>query len=89
MPQMAGPLVPHTFRKTTVVGNSHVFFPGKVELPKRVLEQHLREVELAKAMKLRQAEEMGLTLEEMASLEAQRAANTETDEAGDGAKDEE
>lgn len=89
MPQMAGPLVPHKFNRTTIVANSYVFFPGKVELPAHVLKMHKQEVEQEKARKAKQAEEMGLTLEEMANLEMQRqaAANigTETDETiGDG-----
>jgi len=70
MPQLGGELVEHTFRKTTHVGNTHVFFPGKVLVPKHVLDRHLMEKRMAKERKKRQDEQIGKTAEEVEALNA-------------------
>jgi hypothetical protein len=70
MPQLAGPLVEHKFRKTTIVGNAYVFFPGKVQMPKHVHSRMLLEKEAAQRKKEKEEQQLGLSAEEIAGLEA-------------------
>lgn len=84
MPQLAGPLVEHKFKKTTIVGNAYVFFPGKVQLPKHVLSRHLMEKESAKRKKQKEEQQLGLSAAEVADLEIEAGATTGTHEEGTG-----
>jgi hypothetical protein len=65
MPKLGGELVEHHFRKTTIVGNSHVFFPGTVQMQKHILSRHLIEKEAAKKRKKRQDGQIGLTADDL------------------------
>ena len=70
MPQLAGPLVEHKFKKTTIVGNAYVFFPGKVQMPKHVHSRMLLEKEVARRKKVKEEQQLGLSAAEVADLEA-------------------
>lgn len=83
MPNITGELVEHRFKKTTIVGNSYVFFAGTVKLPKHVLNIHLMEKEAAKKRKQKSEEVMGLSAAEIAALETSaEAGGTEGESAG-------
>lgn len=75
MPELAGKVAEHQFRKTTIVGNSYVFFPGKAHLPKHVLNLHNFELEAARQRKKKRDDRIGMTAGQVVELDESENEN--------------
>lgn len=78
------PLVSHRFHSITVI-RDHVFFPGKVQIPKHLLDVHQKQVSDAAARQAEIQRREGMTAEEIADREAVvRAGRMESPRDADG-----